>query len=49
MSDYPRIPYVLWPAAIVYAFAVAYTVNVIERKWRRPQKSRPADWRSRLG
>jgi hypothetical protein len=49
MTDSPRIPYVLWPLAIVYAFALAYTVNVVEKKWRGPKQRRSADWRAKLG
>jgi hypothetical protein len=49
MTESPRIPYVLWPVAIVYAFAIAYTVNVIERNWRRPQQRRSPDWRRAAG
>jgi len=49
MNDSPRIPYVLWPLAIVYGFALAYTVNVVERRWRAPKKRRPADWRAHIG
>ena len=37
MTDSPRIPYLLWPLAIVFAFMIAYTVNVIERNWRTPK------------
>ena len=49
MIDSPRIPYALWPPAIVMAFAIAYSVNVIEKKWHRPRHRRAADWRRRLG
>ena len=49
MTDSPRIPYLLWPVAIVLAFLVACAVNVIERNWKRPPKARPADWRAKLG
>ena len=49
MNDSPRIPYVLWPLAIVYGFAIAYTVNVVERRWRAPKQRRAADWRARIG
>jgi hypothetical protein len=48
MNDSPRIPYVLWPLAIVYGFAVAYTVNMVEKNWRGPRQRRSADWRARL-
>jgi hypothetical protein len=49
MTDSPRIPYVLWPVAIVYAFAIAHTVNMIERNWHRPQQRRSPDWRRQAG
>jgi hypothetical protein len=49
MTDSPRIPYVLWPLAIVLAFLIAYTVNVIERNWRGPKQRRSADWRAKVG
>jgi hypothetical protein len=49
MPDSPRIPYVLWPLAIVYGFAIAYSVNVIEKKWHRPKQKRSADWRRMAG
>ena len=40
---------VLWPLAIVFAFMIAYTVNVIERNWRTPKQRRLADWRTKAG
>ena len=49
MTDSPRIPYVLWPLAIVLAFLIAYTVNAIERNWRAPKQRRAADWRAKAG
>ncbi len=49
MTDSPRIPYVLWPVAIVYAFAIAHTVNMIERNWHRLQQRRSPDWRRQAG
>jgi hypothetical protein len=49
MTDSPRIPYALWPLAVVFAFVLACIVNVIERNWHRPQQSRPADWRRTAG
>jgi hypothetical protein len=45
MTESPRIPYILWPLAIVYAFGIAYTVNVVEKNWCRPQQRRSPDWR----
>jgi len=49
MTDSPRIPYLLWPMAIVLALLIACVVNLIESNWKRPPKSRPADWRAKLG
>jgi hypothetical protein len=49
MNDSPRIPYLLWPLAIMLAFTVAYTVDFIEKNWRPPQKRRSADWRAQTG
>jgi hypothetical protein len=49
MTDSPRIPYALWPLAVVFAFVLACIVNVIERNWHRPQQSRSADWRRTAG
>ena len=49
MTDSPRIPYVLWPLAIVLAFIIAYFVNVIEKNWRAPKQRRSADWRRTAG
>jgi hypothetical protein len=49
MTDSPRIPYVLWPLALILGFIIAYTVNVIERNWHRPKQSRAADWRAKAG
>jgi hypothetical protein len=49
MSESRRIPYVLWPVAILYGFAIACTVNVIEKKWRPLRQKRRADWRRMAG
>lgn len=49
MTDSPRIPYILWPVAVVVAFALAYIVNMLERNWHRPEQARAADWRSNTG
>jgi hypothetical protein len=49
MTDSPRIPYLLWPLAIVFAFLIAYTVNRIEENWRTPKQRRLADWRAKAG
>jgi len=49
MTDSPRIPYLLWPVAVIFAFALAYIVNALERNWHRPQQSRSADWRRTAG
>jgi hypothetical protein len=49
MTDSPRIPYLFWPLAILFAFLIAYTVNVIERNWRTPKQRRLADWRTKAG
>jgi len=49
MTESPRIPYVLWPLAIIYGFAIAYTVNAVEKRWRAPKQRRRADWRRMAG
>jgi len=49
MTDSPRIPYPLWPLAIVLGFIIAYTANVIEKNWRQPKQRRSADWRAEAG
>jgi hypothetical protein len=49
MTDSPRIPYLFWPLAILFAFIFAYVVNVLERNFRQPKQRRSADWRTKLG
>lgn len=46
MTDTPRIPYLLWPLAIVVGFLLGYVANVIERNWRKPKQRRSAGWRA---
>jgi hypothetical protein len=49
MTDSPRIPYLLWPLAIVFGFILAYIVNAIEKNWHAPKQKRLADWRAKAG
>jgi|HubBroStandDraft_5_1064220.scaffolds.fasta_scaffold1843465_1 hypothetical protein len=46
MTDTPRIPYLLWPLAIVFGLILGYVANVIEKNWRQPKQRRSAGWRS---
>jgi hypothetical protein len=49
MTESPRIPKLLWPPAMLLGFAIAYTVNVIEKRWRAPKQRRPQNWRGTAG
>ena len=49
MTNYPRVPYLLWPLAFVFAFVFAHTVNFVEKNFRQPKRRRAADWRAKLG
>ncbi|MGC1293804.1 MAG: hypothetical protein WA869_02075 [Alloacidobacterium sp.] len=46
MTDSPRIPYLLWPLAILFGFILGYVANVIEKNWRQPKQRRSAGWRA---
>ena len=48
MTDTPRIPYLLWPLAIVFGFILGFIANVVEKNWRKPKQRRAAGWRAEM-